>query len=273
MTGVSAETGVMTSLLGKLSALLGDEYRLLKRARKEVEFLKRELSTMNALLVTLADTERLEPLAKDWRNKVRELSYDIEDCIDLFIYRLGTGNGKARFMRKTVHRLKTLWARHEIASQIQDLKARVEEESKRRERYRLDNVTSKPETMNMDPRLPVLLAEAKGLVAIDGPRDKITKLLMDGQDELKVVSIVGCGGLGKTTLAMEVFHKIGGYFQCQAAVTASRTLHLNKLLKDMLYQIDQYEYRQSEMWDETQLVRQLRHILKGRRYVGLTSFL
>uniref|UniRef100_A0ACD5UGH9 Uncharacterized protein n=1 Tax=Avena sativa TaxID=4498 RepID=A0ACD5UGH9_AVESA len=80
-------------------------------------------------------------------------------------------------------------------------------------------------------------------------------------------SIVGCGGLGKTTLAMEVCHQIGGNFQCQAAVSVSRTLDLKKLLKDMLYQIDQYEYSQSEMWDEEQLVRRLRHILEGRRYL------
>lgn len=57
-----------------------------------------------------------------------------------------------------------------------------------------------------------------------------------------MVPIVGCGGLGKTTLAREVLHKIGGDFQCRAAVSVSRTLDLKKLLKDMLYQVDEYEY-------------------------------
>uniref|UniRef100_A0ACD5WU05 Uncharacterized protein n=1 Tax=Avena sativa TaxID=4498 RepID=A0ACD5WU05_AVESA len=222
MAGVSAGMGVMTSLLGKLSALLGDEYKVLKGVRKEVEFLKRELSTMNALLVTLADAEKLGPLAKDWRNKVRELSYDLEDCIDVFMYRLGSGKAKGRFMRKTMGRLKALWARHEIASQIQDLKARVEEESKRRQRYRLDGIISKPGTMNIDPRLPVLFAEAKGLVAVDGPRDKIIRLLMDGKEELKVVSVVGCGGLGKRLLLWKCITKLEENFsvklrcQCHA---------------------------------------------------------
>jgi hypothetical protein len=38
---------------------------------------------MNALLVKLSNSEeRLDEQSKEWRNKVRELSYDIEDCID-----------------------------------------------------------------------------------------------------------------------------------------------------------------------------------------------
>uniref|UniRef100_A0ACD6A8W6 Uncharacterized protein n=1 Tax=Avena sativa TaxID=4498 RepID=A0ACD6A8W6_AVESA len=264
--GVSAGTGVMSSLLGKLSALLGDEYKLLKGVRKEVEFLKRELGTMNALLVTLADAEKLDPLAKDWRDKVRELSYDLEDCIDIFMYRLGSGRAKSRFMRKTMGRLKTLWTRHEIASQIQNLKARVEEESKRRQRYRLDSIISKPGTMNIDPRLPVFFAEAKGWPLM-ARGIKSSDCSWTERKSSKSCPLLVVEDWGKTTLAMEVCHKIGGNFQCQAVVSVSSTLDLKKLLKDMLYQIDQYEYSQSEMWDEEQLVRRLRHILEGRRYL------
>lgn len=101
--------GVMSSLLSKLSAFLGDQYKLLKGVRKEVGFLKRGsvVSTMNALLVTLGSMDKLDPLAKDWRNKVRDLSYDIEDCIDLFMQRLARGDAKTRFMRNTVRQLKT----------------------------------------------------------------------------------------------------------------------------------------------------------------------
>lgn len=269
MAAESAATGVMNSLLGKLSTLLTNEYNLLKGVRKEVEFLERELGSMNALLQTLADMEKLDAQTKDWRDKVRELSYDIEDCIDLFMHRLGRGDANAGFIWRTARRLKKLWVRHDIANQIRELKTRVEEESKRRERYKLDNCISKPSIVGIDPRLPALYADAKGLVAIDGPRDHIIGWLMDEMVELKVVSIVGCGGLGKTTLAMEVYRKIEGNFRYRASVSVSRTLDLNKLLKDILCQFDQDEYRkcQSEMWEKEQLIRKLRHILTGKRYV------
>jgi len=66
-----------------------------------------------------------------------------------------------------------------------------------------------------------MYAEASGLVGMDGPRDELIQL-MGGENELKVLSIVGFGGLGKTTLANEVYCKLQGEFQCRAFVSVSQ---------------------------------------------------
>ncbi|VAH23121.1 unnamed protein product [Triticum turgidum subsp. durum] len=97
---------------------------------------------------------------------------------------------------------------------------------------------------------------------------QVTTLLMDGSMELKVVPIVGSGGLGKTTLAMEVYRKIGlgGDFQCRGFVSVSRTLDLEKLLKDILSQIDKDAYGNSKRWEKEQLIRETKQILTGKRY-------
>lgn len=93
MVVVDASTGVMNALLCKLSKLLEDEYSRLKGVRRQISFLRDELSSMNAVLETLADAEQLNPLKREWRDKVRELSYDIEDCIDDFVDRVGDDHG------------------------------------------------------------------------------------------------------------------------------------------------------------------------------------
>ncbi|KAM3412905.1 hypothetical protein ACQJBY_004215 [Aegilops geniculata] len=268
MVGVSAGTGAMGSLLGKLTALLSDEYKLLKRVRKEIEFLKRELERMQILLERLADMEgRLDGLARGWRDSVRDLSYDMEDCIDRFMDRLGSGDAKPKFMKRTARRLKTLWARHDIATQIKELKARVMEESERRDRYKLDESYYSPtKTVEIDPRITSLHEEVKDLVAMDGRVKQVTALLMDESMELKVVPIVGSGGLGKTTLAMEVYRKIAVDFQCRGFVSVSRTLDIEKLLKDVLSQIDKDAYGNSKRWEKEQLIRETKQILTGKRY-------
>jgi hypothetical protein len=270
MAGVGVGTGVLSSLLGKLTSLLNDKYNMVKRVRKDIAFLERELRRMQILVNTLADMEHLDDLAKDWKGSMRDLSYDMEDCIDRFMVCLGNGDANRGFMKKTARRLKQLWARHGIATQIKELKARVVEESERRQRSNLDNSVASPtRTVKIDPRLPAFHEVVKGLVAMDGRRDQVTAWVMDEGVELKVVAVVGPGGLGKTTLAMEVYRKITAHFQCRASVSVSRTLDLDKLLKDVLHQIDHKAFSkcQSEQWEKEQLIREIAQILTDKRYM------
>ena len=266
MAGVSIGTGAINSLLVKLTTLLSDKYKLLTGIRKQIDFLKRELGRMQILLETLAGMEKLDGPAKGWRDNVRDLSYDMEDCIDRFMDRLGNGGAKPKFMKRTARRLKTLWARHDIATQIKELKARVMEESERRGRYKLDeNYYSATRTVEIDPWISTLHEEVKGLVAMDDRVKQVTALLMDESMELKVVPIVGSGGLGKTTLAMEVFRKVGKDFECRASVSVSRSIDLQTLLKDILSQIDD-KGCQSEGWNINRLSRKTTQILNEKRY-------
>uniref|UniRef100_A0A453TBX6 Disease resistance protein RPM1 n=3 Tax=Aegilops tauschii subsp. strangulata TaxID=200361 RepID=A0A453TBX6_AEGTS len=267
--GVGVGTGALGSVIGKLATLLGDEYTMLKRVRKDIAFLERELRRMQILVDTLADMEELDELAKDWKGTMRDLSYDMEECIDRFMLRLGNGDAKPRFRKKTVRQLKTLFERHGIGTQIKELKARVEEENQRRQRLNLDKyIVSPTRAVAIDPRLAAFHGVTKGLVAIDGRRDQVISWLTEESEEPKVVAIVGGGGLGKTTLAMETYRKIGGNYQCRASVSVSRTPDLEKLLKDVLSQIDEAAFSkcQAERWEKDQLVRQIRRILTGKRY-------
>ncbi|KAF7105205.1 hypothetical protein CFC21_106035 [Triticum aestivum] len=261
-------TGALGSVIVKLATLLGDGYTMLKSVRKDVAFLERELRTMQILVSMLAGMEGLDKLAMGCMGSMRDLGHDMEECIDRFMLRLDENDMEMEaaptFPRSTARRLKTMFARHGVGAQIKKLKARVVEEGDRRRRLNLDNYVQ----MMIDPRLAALHGVAKDLVAIDGPRNEVISLLTEESVDLKVVAIVGGAGLGKTTLAMEAYRKIGRHFQCRASVSVSRTLDRDKLLKELLSQIDQAAFHdcQSERWDKDQLIRQIRHILTGKRY-------
>ncbi|KAF8725380.1 hypothetical protein HU200_019897 [Digitaria exilis] len=235
---VSASTGVMNSLLSKLSTLLSDKYNLLKGVRRDIEFLNGELLEMNAALQKLTDMEKLDGQNKVWRDKIREMAYDIEDCIDIFMHHHDSDDKQDGLFHKTARKIRKLRVRYRIASEIQKLKARVAEQSQSRNRYKIEESTSKITAVEVDPRLPALFEESKRLVGIDVPREKITKLLMEEDDsdsgQRKVVSIVGFGGLGKTTVAKQVYEEIKVKFECKAFVSVSRSPDIPKILKGIL---------------------------------------
>ncbi|XBI41974.1 hypothetical protein VPH35_126371 [Triticum aestivum] len=68
----------------------------------------------------------------------------------------------------------------------------------------------------------------------------ILKYVMSEREKLRVVSIVGMAGIGKTTLAKEIYAKLQGEFECRAFVTLGRRPSMRKTLVDILHQVKSF---------------------------------
>ena len=118
----------MKSLLSKLGGLLAHEYALIRGVRSDIQYINDELASMQAFLNRLKrapgdhDEQRL-----DWMKQVREVLYDIEDCVDDVDHRLSgepRGSRTMTYLRKKWYLLTMLHARHCIATEIGNLKLR-----------------------------------------------------------------------------------------------------------------------------------------------------
>ncbi|KAL7218004.1 hypothetical protein ACSBR2_011269 [Camellia fascicularis] len=105
--------------------------------REEIEYIRDEFEHMTAFLRVADAMEDNNPELKVWVKQVREAAYDIGDVLELYMLRLGHrhGAGFRGFLRKVSCFIKTLKARHQIASEVQRMKSRVEEISKGHQRY------------------------------------------------------------------------------------------------------------------------------------------
>jgi disease resistance protein RPM1 len=90
---VSAATGALKPVLGKLATLMGDEHKRLEWAHSEIKSLADELSAMDAALLSMSEEEDSDAQDKAWMNEVRELSYDMENSIDDFMQTLHDREG------------------------------------------------------------------------------------------------------------------------------------------------------------------------------------
>ncbi|KAK1653936.1 hypothetical protein QYE76_071741 [Lolium multiflorum] len=145
--------------------------------------------------------------------------------------------------------------------------------------------TSTTNAMSIDPRLPALFEEADRLVGVEASKDEIVKWLTQDIKKWKVISVVGSGGLGKTTLANLVYKEIKSLFDCTAFVSVSRNPDINKILKDILLQVletsshasnDQRKLKQTIQSklglgpiQDLQLICMIREYLKNCRYLIL----
>jgi disease resistance protein RPM1 len=101
--------------------------------------------------------------------------------------------------------------------------------------------------------------------------------------KIKVFSIVGFGGLGKTTLAMEVCRQLEVVFYRQAQVLVSQMFNMGEDLKELLKRVRQQMFKREagneegnkendplasiDMMDADQLGSKLKALLNNKRYI------
>jgi ATPase subunit of ABC transporter with duplicated ATPase domains len=267
--------GALPSVLYKLGELLVDEYNLQTEVRGGIKFLRSELESMQVALEKISDTpiDQLDKQDRIWARDVRELSYDIEDNIDTFIVRikgdeLATANhGFKKLIDKALNSLMKpkIRGNRKIATNIRDIKCRVEEVAQRRDRCRIDNnaaANNKP--FKVDPRTFIQYEKSSELVGIEEARDEVIKILTQGNEvskkQDKIVSIVGFGGLGKTTLASVVYEKLKEQFDYRAFVSVSQTPDMEKMSKEMVRQLTKKSNENINGLDD------LKEFLQNKRY-------
>jgi disease resistance protein RPM1 len=243
-----------------------------------------------------ADEDGVDHFVREWMKQLREVAYDSQDCVDLYLFRVRSRQGDRCFVRWK-RLLGTLWSRRRLAGDIRALRALASAINEQHARYGVSLEPLRRTAAASDPAQAVA-ASARALRPDPGPAhhhhhpsnqfvgnrvratylaNKVKALKSDDENDkqLKVFSIVGFGGLGKTTLAVEVCRQLETEFQRQAQVSVSQTFSggkdLQGLLKRLLLQIALPSEQADPMgnidtMDVGQLENKLKESLENTRY-------
>lgn len=194
-------SGFIKIIVPRLFSLSSEKYKLHKSVKGNVEFLQHELEMIARTIDDqISRGEHLSSARTQWIQELRQLAYEIEDCIDRYVYRL-TYKQQASSIRPATMVL----ASSQFADEIRKLRDKVKEPYERIRRYTSDSQWSTP----VEPPAPGYDPHTKkaDLVGIDVPQEELLELLEDDEVERrrKVISIVGFNGVGKTVLAEQVY--------------------------------------------------------------------
>ncbi|KAL6660743.1 hypothetical protein ACP70R_001778 [Stipagrostis hirtigluma subsp. patula] len=221
------------NLVSQLFSLVEDKYKLYNGFEADVTFLMRELPMITSAIdgQLLGQDEHVLRLSVE---ELREVAHEIEDCIDSIKY--GASWEEQSWYCKYIKSGKKRKSRSQLGEEMQRLKKRLEEAIERQQRYSV----SFPSAPQLAESPSDQLVHRDDLVGINTPLDELLELLAEPEGQpkqLKVISIVGFCGLGKTVLARELYNsELGKQFEERAWVSAAHG-DPKKLLMEILEQL------------------------------------
>ncbi|KAK2996154.1 hypothetical protein RJ639_020095 [Escallonia herrerae] len=229
--------------IGKIVSILENEASLLGGVYDELDELKRELKSMRSCLEDADRKRDLTPGEKSWVEDVRDMCNPVEDIIEEFIYHMNKPQKGGKFRKHLYRAIKfpeNLLEMHRVASRLQDINKKLKSIPERRQRYLVNPVQvtifNENQRRVQNDSEALLFANDDHLVGIEDDERLLLKLLTDEYPGRSVISVLGMGGSGKSTLVAKVYKNqiFKQHFECYAWIIVSQNYVIEDILRRLI---------------------------------------
>ena len=262
---------VAEKVIEKLGSLAYQEISLTRNIASDLEKLKLTMSIIQAVLLDSEEKQTQNRGLTVWLEQLKDILHDAMDvldefeCEDLRRQVVKTHVSTSRKVRRFFSSSNPIAFCNKMGHRVKEIRERLDLIAKDRDQFQLEVRLDDKRVVRRETHSFVRDCDVIGR---DADKRKIIDLLLHTSDDRKVsvISIVGIGGLGKTTLAQWVYNdeRIVNNFNSKIWVCVSEDFNVLKLAKEILtFAGDGI----SENMSMDFVQASLRRILKERRFL------
>ncbi|KAL2532931.1 Disease resistance protein RPP13 [Abeliophyllum distichum] len=253
-SGMTPKTAVVSlflvdSILDDLKDLMNQKDDRIASVKDQIQTIHQELMFLRSFLADMkAGRQHLE--LEDYFIQIRDIAYEVEYVVSSF----------APVWYRTI-RLP------QVMEKINLIRIRLQEMKKKHDAGMLKDAESPSQQISLqDQRAHI---GHKYFVGLEDEATKIKTQLIGGNQNLEIISIFGMPGLGKTTLAKELYHDpwIVQKFDKRAWCVVSQTYRTRNILIDILTSMNELNKDAIMDMDDDTLGQKLHKSLSGRKYI------
>ncbi|GKV38002.1 hypothetical protein SLEP1_g45960 [Rubroshorea leprosula] len=264
---------IIDATISKVIAAATQQIHLAVSWKAELKRLCSKLKMIHAVLQE-AESKQVEvPAVKLWLEKLRDVARDAEDVLDEVVYeRLKQEVQIQKQMKKKVCLFFTFSNpfifRLKMANKIKNLIASIVEINEEATQFGLQSRLASHEPRSNPQTAYSSLGYCPRVIGREDDVSKIVDLLVDSSNKepLSVISVVGMGGLGKTTLVKSVqnHEKIVRNFGRIMFICVSEDFDVKRVLKMMLESLTK---EGCSIENQATLVEKIQDLLKNENYL------
>ncbi|XP_078149589.1 disease resistance protein RPP13-like isoform X3 [Carex rostrata] len=260
-------------VLNKLADVILNEAQFLGGVGKKVEQVNRELTRIQCCLQDADSKRKGDARVQNWLNELRDVAYRIEDTTDTFFLKVGyTDATFSQKLRRLCNKPREVYFLHKLGTELDDILNVLEDISKSRVTYGISDLKDKSEgevaVVMPHRRATYQDVNETEVVGMQADKNNILKLLAPDQTPRRaVITIVGPGGLGKTTLAHMVYRSAKERFDYHVMLSVSQQYILTDILRKMIKE-DKHSVPDNQIKDDLgDLINKVKEFLSNRRYL------
>ncbi|XP_016461492.2 disease resistance protein RPP13-like [Nicotiana tabacum] len=272
---------IVSFAVQKLGDFLIQEIALFRSLREEVQWLRNELLFMQSFLKDAEQKQNEDQKVEQWVFEINSIANDAVAILEIYTLESDKGSdpGFASHLMTCACICRKETKFYKVVKEIQSLKQRVMDLSRKRETYGIRDIKNTREGPSNQSVMVRTLRRTTSYIDDDhifvGFRDVVESLLAEllkEEPRRSVISIYGMGGLGKTTLARNLYNSpnVVSSFQTRTWICVSQEYNTMDLLRNIIKSI-QGRTKESldllEKMTETDLEIHLRDLLKERKYL------